>query len=135
MEHVNMRSPAVDNYLFGLPEPQRQTMEAIRALIIQVLPTVEEHLKWNCPFYSLHGLLCYLNFDRKAKQVALCFVEGFQLEDTYGLLDKDKKQIAKLYIAEDQNLNKRIIRYYLRQAVAINKGKHKNFLNIRKGKF
>jgi hypothetical protein len=129
-----MRSPAVDNYLFGLPEPQRQTMEAIREMILQLVPTVEEHVKWNCPFYSSNGLLCYINFDRKAKQVALCFVEGFQLEDTYGLLDKDKKQIAKLYIAEDQNFNKRVIHYYLRQAVAINKGKHKNFLNIRKGK-
>lgn len=120
-----MRSPAVDNYLFGVPEPQRQIMEAVRELIVQFIPTVEEQLKWNCPFYSLNGLLCYINYDRKAKRVALCFVEGFQLEDVHGLLDKDKKQIAKLYIADDQNLNKRVIHYYLRQAVAINNTKHK----------
>lgn len=128
-----MRSPAVDNYLFDLPEAQRQAIELIRDVILQLIPKAEEQLKWNCPFYLLHGLLCYINFDRQKKKVALCFVEGFQLEDEYGLLDRRKKQIAKLYV-DTNALNKKIINYYLKQAIAINKVKHKNFLNIQKRK-
>ena len=126
-----MRSPAVDNFLFSLPDSQREQIEAIRDLVIQLVPKALEQLKWNCPFYSLNGLLCYINFDKKKRKVALCFVEGFQLEDRYDLLDKSKSQIAKLYL-DTNDLNKKIIRYYLRQAIEINKLKHKNFLNIKK---
>ncbi|HMQ00332.1 MAG TPA: DUF1801 domain-containing protein [Cyclobacteriaceae bacterium] len=127
-----MRSAAVDNFLYDMKEPYRSVMGALREIIFEKVKGVEEQLKWNCPFYSYKGLLCYINFDKKARKVALCFVEGFILEDNYGLLTRETKNIAKLFVDENKNLNVREINYYLKQAIKINKTKSKNFLNIRK---
>lgn len=126
------RSAAVDNFLFDQPEGRRQLMEALRELIFSIQPDVEESIKWNSPFYSYNGLLCYVNFDKKAKCVALGFVEGFLIEDRYGAFSRDTSQIKKIFFDESEDIDVRMVTYYLRQALKINKTKKKNFLGISK---
>jgi hypothetical protein len=126
------RSPAVDNFLFDKPDDIRLLMEILRDIIFAAVKDVEEQMKWSCPFYSKNGFLCYLNFEKKSKKVVLSFVEGFALEDKYGLLNTDTSNVRKLYIDSPETINERVIRYYLKQALAINKTKTKNFMNIGK---
>jgi hypothetical protein len=127
-----MRSPAVDNFLFDLPDHQRVIMEALRDLIFAQVKGVQEQLKWNCPFYSKAGLLCYLNYDRQLKNVVLAFVEGFLIEDKYEALQRGTKNIRKWVVPSLEALDEKQMAYYLRQAVRINQSKTRNFLAIRK---
>lgn len=60
-----MRSPAVDNYLFDLPEDIRITFEVLRDIIFDTMNDVEVSVKSNYLFYSKNGLLCYLAFNKK----------------------------------------------------------------------
>ncbi|MBX2964044.1 MAG: DUF1801 domain-containing protein [Cyclobacteriaceae bacterium] len=129
-----LRSAAVDDFLNQVKEPHRTTMEALRDIVFQLVSGVEEQLKWNCPFYSRHGLLCYINLEKKTSKVALCFVEGFLLDDKHGLLSTGTKQIRKLYIPDHEDINLRVVRYYLNQAIKINQGKEKNFMNVHKSR-
>jgi hypothetical protein len=126
------RSAAVDNFLFDKPDDIRLVMEILRDIVFTAVKDVEEQMKWRCPFYSKNGFLCYLNFEKKSKKVVLSFVEGFALEDKYGALSNDTLNVRKLYINSPEAINERMIRYYLKQAVAINKTKTKNFMNIGK---
>ncbi len=108
-----MRSPAVDNFLFDQPEEIRVPMEVLRDIIFAQVKGVEEQLKWNVPFYSKNGFLCYLNYDRKLKKVVLAFVEGFLLEDKYHALTGDTRNIKKLMIDATKDIPLIRIRYYL----------------------
>jgi hypothetical protein len=127
-----MRSAAVDNFLFDKPEVQQEVMLAIRDLIFALVKDVNEQLKWNCPFYSKDGMLCYINYDRSLRCVVLAFVEGFLLEDKYKALVAGTKNIRKLPVATVDSIDEKQIAYYLKQALKINKGKDKNFLAIEK---
>lgn len=125
------RSPAVDNYLFDRNEEVRLTIEVLREIIFSAVKGVEEEFKWNCPFYSKNGFLCYINFEQKTKKVVLAFVEGFCFKDKYNVLSSGTKNIRKLYVPNIAMIDEKMIRYFLKQAVDFNKVKPKNFSNIK----
>ena len=130
-----MRSPAVDNFLFDKPEHIRMTFEVLRDIIFDTVKDVEETVKWNYPFYSKNGLLCYLAFNKKEKKVALGFIEGCSMEDKYGVLNHDTMNIKKLFIENVDTIDIKMIQYFLKQGVKINQTKTKNFVGItKKGK-
>ncbi|MFM8739420.1 MAG: DUF1801 domain-containing protein [Cytophagales bacterium] len=127
-----MHSPAVDNYLFDKPEPVKLTLEVLREIIFEMVSDVEEQIKWGIPFYSKNGLLCYLNFEKKTQKVVLGLVEGNSITDKYNLFSHDTQQIKKIYFTSVDALPVNKVKYYLAQAVKINRTKEKNFINIRK---
>lgn len=127
-----MRSPAVDNFLFDWPEERRLTAEVLREIIFAHVKGVHEQMKWGCPFYSKDGMLCYINFDRKLKKVVLALVEGFMMEDKYGLLTGDTQNIKKIVIDSLESIHEKKIAHYLKQGVRINQTKTKNFMSIQK---
>lgn len=115
-----MRSPAVDNYIFGFDEPERISMEILREIIFETIPQIEESIKFNCPFYSYKGLLCYIYWNKTYKKVALGFVKGFRLEDKHSVLNSDTSQIKKLFFDDPESIDIKVIQYFLKQAVQIN---------------
>ncbi len=129
-----MRSPAVDNFLFDKPEHIRITFEVLRDIIFDTVKGVEECVKWNYPFYSKNGFLCYLSYNKKEKKVAIGFIEGCAMEDKYGVLNHDTRNIKKLFIDNVDSIDIRMIQYFLKQGVKINQTKTKNFVAIPKRK-
>jgi hypothetical protein len=125
-------SPAVDNYIFGKPEEVKLTLEILRDIIFETVKGVEESVKWNCPFYCKDGLLCYINYERKTKKVTLGLIEGTSIIDKYKLFSTDTAHIKKIYFDSAEEIPIAKVKYYLREAVAINKVKTKNFMSIRK---
>lgn len=127
-------SPAVDNFIFGKPEGAKLTLEVLRDLIFDLVKGVEESVKWNSPFYSKDGLLCYINYEKKTKKVVLGLIEGSSIKDKYKLFSNDTAHIKKIYFDSAEKIPVAKVRYYLREAMAINKVKSKNFMTIRKSK-
>lgn len=127
-----MRSPAVDNYIFGFNEEEKLIMEVLRDVVFHFVPSVEESFKFKCPFYSYKGLLCYINWEKKTKKVILGFVEGFLFEDKYQLLNTNTNQVKKIYFNSADEIDEEKLAYYFNQAVKINETKKKNFMRTTK---
>lgn len=71
-----MKNPEVTAFLDDLVHPRRNEIEALRTMILDAHPEIEENIKWNGPNYS------YQNHDRltmrlhPTKQVQLIFHRG-----------------------------------------------------------
>ena len=50
-----MSSEEIDQYLAGLDEPKRSTLEALRRLIAEVIPEAEEGLSYGVPAFRIGG--------------------------------------------------------------------------------
>ena len=67
------RNPDIDAFLAGLDHPLSDVIEALRALILEVEPALEESVKWNAPSYARAGtdLLTLKLFPPRAVQLVL----------------------------------------------------------------
>ena|ERR1700722_8684367 len=45
----------IDDYLRGVEEPKRSTLEALRATILEVLPDAEQGISYGLPAFRLRG--------------------------------------------------------------------------------
>ncbi len=50
-----MSTAEVDTYLAGVPEPQRTTLEAMRAMIAALLPDAEQGIAYGVPCFKVGG--------------------------------------------------------------------------------
>ena len=50
-----MAKNEVDAYLAGCPQPQRSTLQALRASIKKILPNAEETIYYGVPAYKVEG--------------------------------------------------------------------------------
>ncbi len=51
-----MSAEEVDQYLLGVGEPKRSTLEALRKSILEVVPDAEQVISYRVPAFRLHGL-------------------------------------------------------------------------------
>lgn len=52
------KDPRVDSYIADSAEFARPILKHLRKLIHQGCPSAVETIKWGCPFFEYHGLLC-----------------------------------------------------------------------------
>jgi uncharacterized protein YdeI (YjbR/CyaY-like superfamily) len=52
------KDPRVDSYIAAAAEFARPVLAHLRKVIHQECPTAVETIKWGCPFFDYHGLLC-----------------------------------------------------------------------------
>lgn len=50
-----MGADQIDDYLAGVPEPQRSTLEAVRATILRVVPDAEQTISYGMPAFRFEG--------------------------------------------------------------------------------
>jgi uncharacterized protein YdhG (YjbR/CyaY superfamily) len=50
-----MSAHDVDDYLRGVDEPKRSTLEALRRTILEIVPDAEEVISYRVPAFRLHG--------------------------------------------------------------------------------
>lgn len=91
---------------------------ALRYIIKQALPQVEECVKWDLPFYMLHGNLCYINVRKHTVELGL--YRGVHLSNSNGLLQGDGKLIKHVVLMPDEDIPKDGIVEILHEAAALN---------------
>jgi hypothetical protein len=52
------KDPRVDSYIAEAAEFARPILKHLRKIIHQGCPSAVETIKWSCPFFEYHGLLC-----------------------------------------------------------------------------
>jgi hypothetical protein len=118
---MNRKTPAADRFTFDLSPKDRVIVDVLRDYILGLNNEIEETFKYQCPFYMFKGMFCYITFDKKNKIVALGFVKGYKLEDKFNILSTDRKQIRKLHFRTAEEIDDKILKYYFKQAVALQK--------------
>jgi hypothetical protein len=55
---MRTRHPSVDAYIAESPDFARPILTQIRDVVHAACPDVEESIKWGCPHFTYHGMLC-----------------------------------------------------------------------------
>lgn len=111
---------AVLTYLEELPPAQRELGFTVHDYLQQLVFPLDAAIKWNIPFYTHYGNLCFLN-PVKEKSVVIGFMRGSELTDEAGLLTAhDRKLIRHLPLSCADDLFRPGVAELLLEAAALN---------------
>ena len=110
--------PTVEDFIAAQPAESQFRLRTLRKLILDAAPQVGESIKYGIPFYTYHGLLCYLN--PKGDHVDFGFCQGVQLSDEDGLLYGNNKEIRKVKVTQLTGLLVQSLRQLVQEALLVN---------------
>ena len=109
---------SIPDFIAKLPQPQRDIASALRKIIKDAAPDVEERLSWGMPWYFHNGMLCsimpckaYVNF---------LFPKGKFLADPKHILEGSGKRMRHVKIHTARDIRAAQFRRWVKQAVALN---------------
>lgn len=105
-----MAVTTVAEYIAETSGPVSETLQVARQLILDILPGVEEFMKWGTPTYRLPNgqPVCYLYAGEDHVNLGLLF--GARLEDPDGLLQgAGKKDSRHVHLASPEDVDNHAI--------------------------
>ena len=115
----------VEEYLAGVPEPQRSTLKKVRAVIQSVLPEeATEVISYRIPCVKYHGLL--LGYAAFPKHCSLFGMSGTLLGPFKEELKKYPTSKGTIRFEVDKPLPAMLIKRLVKHAVAQKEAKAKN---------
>lgn len=108
----------IDEYINKASDWRGELIAAIRKLIHETAPTIEEEWKWNSPVFSLNGkMICSPGAFKN--HVGLNFFQGAMLVDPDGLFPKDSqaKQMRTVKFRKDDQVDKEALKSLLNEAM------------------
>ena len=60
MKMQNVSFQSVEDFLMYLPDEERKIVDALRKLILHVMPDAKEKLSYNVPYFWLHSRVCFI---------------------------------------------------------------------------
>ncbi|XWN35539.1 MAG: DUF1801 domain-containing protein [Roseivirga sp.] len=105
------------------PVALQNILKALRNLIRQIGPQVEESIKYNLPFYSYQGRLCYLNPRQGAVDLGFC--QGARLQNAPSLLVGEGKEVRHVRIKALEDIDFVAIETLLHEAMLLNEAESK----------
>lgn len=108
-----MKNPQVDAYIEKAAPFARPILEKLRAIVHRACPEVAEAIKWRCPSFEYHGLLC--GFAAFKKHVTFGFWRDRQISDPGGILKTLGRLTDPSQVPAEEN-----VAALLRQAMKLN---------------
>lgn len=99
---MDNRSPEVEAWFETYDNPQKELVQAVRSIILDVDSRMSEAIKWKAPTFVFGGNLASF-YPRSRQHVALMFHTGASLPDPSGLLEGegDTSRVARFSDAAD----------------------------------
>lgn len=115
-----LHSNDVDDYIKAQAAFAQPILQRLRLLIEQADPEIEESIKWRCPCYSQHGLVCAIAGFKK--HVNFSFFKGQHINDHHQLFPpSDNEKLAALtFTSVDDMPEDALLIDYIKQAIALN---------------
>src|SRR5713101_8726932 len=101
-----------------LPE-YRDIVAELRKLMRECAPDAKEVLSYGVPMYKQNRTLAVISPTKKG--ITFAFSRGAGFEDRYGLLEGLGKVSKNVRMKDLKAVNKRALRYYIKQALAFDK--------------
>jgi hypothetical protein len=115
-----MPDPSVDDYVQQRVRPElRPVAERVRQVMRELAPKAIEKISYNMPVYAGRHIFAYFNASKT--HITLSFTLGAGFEDKHGLLRGKAKHARFLKLKRVEDVNKTVLRYYVRQALAEDK--------------
>ena len=80
------RNPVVDAWFEKYENPQKDLVQAVRAIILDTDPRITEVIKWQAPTFVYKGNIASF-YPKSVKHVSLMFHTGSALSDPSGVLE------------------------------------------------
>lgn len=109
---------SVDAYINTQPDWAQVLLKRLRGLVRTTVPQAEESVKYTYPFFTYHGLFCFLSAKKEHVVLALC--QGASLPDTFGIMTGDQKLIRHIEISPRDTFPETEIRHMLVEAARFN---------------
>ena len=114
-----MKLNPIEEYYNQQPEPLRSCLLALRNLILNKYPQLEEAWKYRMPMFCLQGrMFCYLWTDKKTQQPYLGIVEGRRINHP-SLIQGKRSRMKILMIEPQQDLPVQVIYAILDEALTL----------------
>jgi uncharacterized protein YdhG (YjbR/CyaY superfamily) len=98
----------VDDYLAGIPEPQRRILEQLRGILRELLPDAEECISYAMPAFRLDGRVI-AGYAAFTKHVAFLPHSGSVLSEAVDLLGDYSYTHGSLHLPIDRAVSKPLI--------------------------
>ena len=104
-----MSSEQVDEYLSALEEPKRGTLQALRRMILEVVPEADQVISYGVPAFRLRGQTV-AGFAAFKTHLSYLPFSGSVLRQLAGELDGYKMTKSSLHFPVDRALPKALVR-------------------------
>ena len=118
-----MQDLGVSTFINQQPSALKHLLNALRVLILQAGPYIEETIKYNIPFYDYQGQLCFLNVRKGGVELGFC--QGAFLANEQGLLVGEGKEVRHVRIKSLAHIDQEAIQALLQEAILLNEAKKK----------
>lgn len=97
----------------------RPIVAAVRGLMRELAPDAREAISYGMPTYGQNKPVAWINASKSG--ITLGFRQGAYFEDKYGLLRGVAKHARKVRLQTVEDVNAPALRYYIKQAVKLDK--------------
>ena len=104
-----MTAREIDQYLAGVDEPKRSTLEALRRSILEVVPDAEQGISYGMPAFKMHGKTV-AGFGAFKSHLSYLPHSGSVLPALGDELAQYQQTKGSLHFAIDKPLPKRLVR-------------------------
>ncbi len=105
----------VQAYIAAMPGWKHDVGRQLDAVIVRAVPGVHKAVKWNSPFYGVHGQGWFLNFHCFTKYVKVAFFRGSSL-DPLPPGESKNKEVRYIDIHEHDELDEAQLTAWVKQA-------------------
>jgi len=109
--------PQVTEFIAQLEQPQQEIVQALRSVLLNAAPEMQERWVYNTPFYYLSKRLFYITV--KPRHVLLGFCNGAQLQDPDQLLIGEQKVVRHSHITSAAKATQPELIALLHQAILL----------------
>lgn len=115
-----MKITSVDEFVKSkvLPE-HRAIVEMLRQMMQELAPGAQEVLTYGILAWKAKNILAVISPTKK--DITFAFSRGAEFEDKYGMLRGVGRVSKHVKIADVEGIHKAALRYYIRQAVKLDK--------------
>jgi Domain of unknown function (DU1801) len=111
----------LDNFYLQQDEPIKETLLALREIILQQDKEVTNTWKYGMPFFCYKGkMFCYLWFHKKHKQPYIGIVEGKRFEEPF-LIQEERSRMKIMLFDPNKDLPLQTIENILQKAINLYK--------------
>ena len=108
----------VDSYISELKPANREIAEALRKLILDADPGLQESVKWGNPIYEKKGRVCY--FADMGGYMNFGFFKGAHLTGSAGRIEGTGKGMRHIKVRSLGDIQEGQFVAWVREAVALN---------------
>lgn len=116
---MNNDAKTVDEYLASLPAWKKENLVLFRKIVHEVVPNIEEAIKWGVPVFMINGKMIFAMSAFKAHTKYNFILNGALLNDTDKLFNNglDSKKSRGIDLHENETIDAKKLKALTEQAV------------------